>query len=146
MATKTRNLKALTMRPPKRGAKKRKAATSLAAAAVAKNSGQGFSVRELRERFGVGRKIFSRVVGFSERAIADWEANKPLSEAPLQRMREIARLQEALSGVMREDFVGTWLNAPNDAFDGLKPIEVIERGEIDRIWRMVYHLKSGVAI
>ena len=84
------------------------------------------------------------MVGFSERAIADWEANKPLSEAPLQRMREIARLQEALSGVMRQDFVGTWLNAPNDAFDGLKPIEVIERGEIDRIWRMIYQLESGV--
>ena len=102
------------------------------------------SVRELRERFGVSRKIFSRVVGFSERAIADWESEKPLSEACLQRIREMSRLQEALAGVMREDFVGTWLNTPNDAFDGLKPIEIIERGEVDRVWRMIYQLESGV--
>jgi hypothetical protein len=88
--------------------------------------------------------MFSRVVGFSERAIADWEAEKPLSEACRQRMREMARLQAGLAGVMREDFVGAWLNTPNDAFDGLKPLEIIERGEIDRLWRMIYQLESGV--
>ncbi len=30
-----------------------------------------------------------------------------------------------------------------DAFDGLKPLEVIEGGEIDRLWEMMYRLKSG---
>jgi hypothetical protein len=28
--------------------------------------------------------------------------------------------------------------------DGLKPLEVIERGEIDRLWNMIFHLESGV--
>lgn len=101
------------------------------------------SVRSLREKLGVNRRLFSRVSGFSERAIADWEADKPLSQASLQRMRELARLQRALSGVVKEVFVGQWLNTPNAAFDGLKPIEVIERGEVDRIWRMIYQLESG---
>ena len=32
---------------------------------------------------------------------------------------------------------------PNDAFNGLKPIEVIERGEVDKIWEMIYRLRSG---
>src|SRR3954470_12241893 len=73
---------------------------------------QLISVRNLREKLGVNRKLFSRVVGFSERAIADWEADKPLSDASLQRMREITRLQQALATVMREDFIGEWLNTP----------------------------------
>ena len=30
------------------------------------------------------------------------------------------------------------------AFAGLKPVEVIERGESDRLWEMVYYLRSGV--
>jgi DNA-binding transcriptional regulator YiaG len=143
MATKTRNTKTSKPRLPQGFAKKPKVVKKSPVAA-AKSAGQVVSVRVLRERFGVSRKIFSRVVGFSERAIADWESEKPLSEACLQRMREMARLQEALAGVMREDFVGTWLNAPNDAFDGLKPIEIIERGEVDRVWRMIYQLESGV--
>jgi DNA-binding transcriptional regulator YiaG len=143
MATNTRNTKTSKPRLPQRVTKKRKV-VSKSPVAAAKSTGQVVSVRVLRERFGVSRKIFSRVVGFSERAIADWESEKPLSEACLQRMREMARLQEALASVMREDFVGTWLNAPNEAFDGLKPIEVIERGEVDRVWRMIYQLESGV--
>jgi hypothetical protein len=58
-------------------------------------------------------------------------------------MREIARLRAALNTVMREEFIGAWLDTPNPAFQGLKPVEVIERGEIDRIWRMVYEVGSG---
>ena len=49
----------------------------------------------------------------------------------------------ALSRVMQDDFIGEWLQAPNPAFAGLKPLEVVERGEIDRIWRMIYELESG---
>jgi hypothetical protein len=40
--------------------------------------------------------------------------------------------------------MGEWFQQPNPAFDGLKPLEVVERGQIDRIWAMVYHLESGV--
>ena len=38
-----------------------------------------------------------------------------------------------------------WLDTPNDAFDGLKPLEIIERGEIDRLWNMIFYLESGRA-
>jgi DNA-binding transcriptional regulator YiaG len=141
MATKTRD------RNPEhraqKGRPKQRKTVVKAGRAAGKEPAQ-LSVREVRQRFGVSRKIFSRVIGFSERAIADWEAKKPLSEACLQRVREVSRLQRALAGVMQEDYVGTWLNLPNDAFDGLKPIECIERGEIDRLWRMIYQLESGV--
>jgi hypothetical protein len=34
--------------------------------------------------------------------------------------------------------------SPNEAFSGLKPIELIERGEIDRLWDTVYRLRSGM--
>jgi hypothetical protein len=40
-------------------------------------------------------------------------------------------------------FTSEWLTTPNEAFGDLKPIEVIERGEVDRIWRMIYYIESG---
>ena len=43
------------------------------------------------------------------------------------------------------DAIGPWLGQPNEAFAGLKPIEVIERGEVDRIWQMIFYLRSGIA-
>ena len=102
------------------------------------------SVRDIRSSLGVSRKIFSRLIGFSERSIADWEAGKSLAPGSQARMREIVRLHGALAKVMDPSFVGTWLETPNEAFDQLKPLEVIERGEMDRIWRMIFFLESGV--
>lgn len=102
------------------------------------------AVRQLREQFAVNRKVFSRLLGYSDRAIAKWESGEPLAGPSLQRVTEIQRLQEGLSRIMKSEFVGRWLQSPNDAFGGLKPLEVIERGQIDRLWRMIYEVESGL--
>jgi len=101
-------------------------------------------VGELRADLGVSRRLFARLTGYSERAIASWEAGRELSEASRQRMLETRRLEKALARAMKSSAVGRWLEEPNRAFRGLKPLEVIERGEVDRIWRMVFELESGV--
>jgi len=36
-----------------------------------------------------------------------------------------------------------WERSSRPAFDGSTPLQVVERGETDRIWRMVYELESG---
>jgi len=50
-----------------------------------------------------------------------------------------------LAEVIRKEAIAIWLETPNEAFGGLKPVEVVERGEIDRLWRMIYFLGSGTA-
>jgi hypothetical protein len=40
---------------------------------------------------------------------------------------------DALGDIMAGDTIGPWLQTPNDAFDGAKPLELIERGETDRL-------------
>ena len=46
--------------------------------------------------------------------------------------------------MLTAEVLGEWMITPNDAFDGLKPLEVMERGEVDRIWQMIFVLPSGV--
>ena len=103
------------------------------------------AVEAVRRKLGLTRKIFSRLTGYSERAIANWEAGGKPDEPGLRRIRETERFQSKLAEVVRPEEIPHWLDAPNDAFDGLKPLEVIERGEIDRLWNMIYYLESGVA-
>jgi hypothetical protein len=59
--------------------------------------------------------------------------------------RDIERLEERLAEVVEPEAIPQWLETPNPAFDGLKPLEVIERGEIDRLWDMIFYLEWGVA-
>ncbi len=62
----------------------------------------------------------------------------------MRTLTKVQRLREALARVMSQDFIGRWMETPNPAFGGMKPLEVWERGEEDRIWAMVYYLESGV--
>jgi transcriptional regulator with XRE-family HTH domain len=101
-------------------------------------------VSQIRRGLGLNRRDFSRLSGFSERAIAGWETGEQPSAPSRQRLMELGQFQRALSTIMDPEDVGPWLLRPNDAFRGLKPLEVIERGEIHEIWRMIFYLQSGV--
>ncbi len=62
-----------------------------------------------------------------------------------QRMTKLERLPQGLATVIEPEFIGEWLQASNESFDGLKPLDVIERGQIDRLWRMIHLLESGIS-
>ena len=61
----------------------------------------------------------------------------------LRRFKEIGDLKLCL--VLKPAFIPEWLSIPNEEFEGLKPLEVIERGEMDRLWDMIFYLESGIA-
>lgn len=87
----------------------------------------------------------SRLVGLSLRNISQLETSQKKPSPPVQKhLNEIRRLQDALAEVMAPDCIAEWLDTPNDAFGKFKPVEVIERGEIDQIWQMLFMLRSGV--
>ena len=44
----------------------------------------------------------------------------------------------------REEFIPQWLETPCEGLGGLKPVEVLERGEADRLWRVVLLIGSGM--
>lgn len=101
------------------------------------------ALQDLSEKFGLRQETLSRMTGFSLRAVAGW-ANGKAPSAPVRRaLTEMDRLLDSLSRLMKPKEVGRWLKEPNPAFDGSTPVQVIERGQIDRIWRMLYFVESG---
>lgn len=138
MSTKARKSRAARKAPEALGSRRAKASR-----AALRSPDKQPSVRDVRKKLGMTRKAFSRLTGYSERTIANWESGQPLGGTRLQRIAEIQRLQKALARVIRAEYIGEWLQRPNQGFAGLKPLEVIERGEADRIWRMIHELESG---
>jgi DNA-binding XRE family transcriptional regulator len=99
---------------------------------------------DLRAELGLPRKDFARLVGLSERTVASWEAGDELKESTNRHITEIARLLHHLKGAFESpQQLATWLKTPNTAFQGSQPLQVIERGELDRLWRMIYFMESG---
>ena len=105
------------------------------------------TVASIRLALGMPRSKFARLLGRSERAIIDWESGKAQPQGlSRQRIRELQRLTEALRGLFDVKTLGEWFDTPNSAFGGLKPIEVIERGETDRLWQMIFELRAGAHV
>jgi transcriptional regulator with XRE-family HTH domain len=104
----------------------------------------GDLLARLRQEMGLNRVDFARMVGLSERSVANWEAGTELKESSLRTIVEVGRLYAKLrQSFASPEQLATWLKTPNQAFGGSQPLQVIERGEIDRIWRMIYFLESG---
>ena len=104
---------------------------------------KGESKLELRDKLGMAREPFSRLVNVSPRAIADVELKQKKVDKLQRNYVEVQRICNSLSEVVTPEALGEWFVTPNDAFSGSKPIEVIERGEIDRLWEMYYRLSAG---
>lgn len=125
---------------------KRTAARSKEAAAVyhsAMKVAEPPALEKIAEKFGLRQETLSRMTGFSLRAVAGWSKGKPPS-APVKRaLVEMDRLLDSLARLMKPKDVGRWLKEPNPALDGSTPVQVIERGQTDRIWRLLYFLESG---
>ncbi len=98
----------------------------------------------LRSQLKLNRDIFARLLPLSTRSLAMIESGQSPSDAVRRKLTEVRRIVDALSEVIAAETIGEWITTPNDAFDGLKPLEVIEHGEVDRVWQMIFLLRSGV--
>lgn len=123
--------------------KSRRPAAKRGAHAALLGSHGPVAVKMFRNELGLNRRQFARLTAASERAVADWENDQPISSVNQKSLRESERLCRALMKIMKPDRVGEWLDTANDAFSGLKPLDLVERGEMDRLWRMIFEIESG---
>lgn len=117
----------------------------LAGQLVAEVADTSADVNALCEMYHLKREELGRLTGFSLRALAEWASGKLPSQPAKRRLQEVKRLLDALAEIVKPESIPKWLHQRNPAFDNLTPLQVIEFGEIDRLWAMVYDLGSSQA-
>jgi DNA-binding transcriptional regulator YiaG len=100
----------------------------------------------IRKRLGLTQDLFARLIGVTQRSIAGWEKGGPMNEISSRRVKEMGRLADELRRSMKAEYIPTWLQTPNESLGGLSPMEAMQRGEHDRLWRTVFLLGSGIPI
>jgi hypothetical protein len=110
---------------------------------VANVEGNRADVKELCEIYQLKREELGRLTGFSLRALAEWAGGRLPSQPARRRLQEVRRLLDALAQIVKPGYIPKWLHQPNSAFDRLTPLQVIEIGQMDRLWAMVHDLESG---
>lgn len=100
-------------------------------------------LKQYRTTFRLPQPDVVRLTGFSPRSVAKWSQGELPSPKQEKALVEMDRLLDGLARVIKPVEVGRWLKSPNPAFDGSTPLQLVERGEMDRIWRMLFDLESG---
>ena len=102
-------------------------------------------VRWLSRTYKLSNEAVSRITGASPRTVSYWNAGTPPQRSSVRKIEEVTRLFDALSDIIKGSVIGEWLQRPNKQFDGSTPLQVVERGETDRLWRMIWQLREGNA-
>ena len=102
-----------------------------------------FDVGSFCQKYGIKRDQISRMTSYAPRTVASWAAGTPIKGAAVQKITELKRLTTALEQLVEPEAIGPWLQTPNPSFEGSTPAQLVERGESDRLWRMIHLLESG---
>lgn len=106
----------------------------------------GEAIQELQTRYGFTQPEIGLISGYAPRSIANWLKGSKPTPAARQKFVELRRLFTALEELVEDPAeVKNWMSEPNRAFEGSTPRQVIERGEGDRLWRMIHFIESGQA-
>jgi transcriptional regulator with XRE-family HTH domain len=101
------------------------------------------TVRKLAKQSGLTLDLLARMLRISRRAVAAWLGGQEPSRSNKVRLIEFGRMYQALSELVEPSAIGPWLEKSNLSLEGSTPLQVIERGESDRIWRIVWQLREG---
>lgn len=101
-------------------------------------------IGRFQKDFGLSQPVVVRLSGYSPRSVASWSKGVKATAPARRKFTELVRLFDVLADLMEDPRqVSEWMQEPNPAFDGSTPLQVIERGETDRLWKMIYALESG---
>lgn len=102
--------------------------------------------KDLRQQYALSQHLLARLLGVSVRTISTLESGTAPTGQVRRNLTQVSRLCAALAEAMLPRFVGEWLDQPNEMLGGLKPVEAIERGQIDRVWQVAEGLRSGAGL
>ena len=100
-------------------------------------------LRDLRRRYSSSQALLARLLDVSLRTLSGAESAAAVRARMRRSVTQTLRLCDALAGAMQPGFVGQWLGQPNEMLGNLKPVEAIERGQIDLVWQIAEGLRSG---
>jgi DNA-binding transcriptional regulator YiaG len=102
---------------------------------------RGQRIRRLRENFGLTQTELAHAVGVSLRTIQYWESSGEPSRA--RDVRDLEELWSVLKDSIKGADIPIWLRSANQAFNGLRPIDLLKDGKARDIVVEFRRMQSG---
>jgi DNA-binding XRE family transcriptional regulator len=100
-------------------------------------------VKQLREKLGLTLDEFASLLGSSARSVSGWENGQPMSQLAERMFREVRALIDRLSALADPAQLPAWLRQPNPTFGGFSPLQLIQSGQMYKLWELIFRIESG---
>jgi hypothetical protein len=97
----------------------------------------------LAKEAGMNFDMLAKALRVSRRSISGWISGREPERINRVRINEFGRLVAQLHTIIKPETLSTWWNQPVANFGGSTPLQVLERGETDRLWRMIWEIREG---
>jgi hypothetical protein len=97
----------------------------------------------LAKEAGMNYDMLAKALSVSRRSISGWLSGQEPERINRVRINEFGRLVTELRTIIQPEKLKSWWNQPASNFGGSTPLQVLERGEADRLWRMIWEIREG---
>jgi hypothetical protein len=97
----------------------------------------------LAKEAGMNYDMLAKALSVSRRSISGWLSGQEPERINRVRINEFGRLVAELRSIIKPENLKTWWYQPVESFGGSTPLQVLERGETDRLWRMIWEIREG---
>lgn len=112
--------------------------------ATASQIGSTYTDRVRRVRRGLSTQEVADVVAVQPRQVQHWASgNHRPQGAARDRLLELDYIIELLGEVYDDEGVEIWLHGKNRSLDGVRPIDLLIKGEFESVLAAVERLTSG---
>jgi DNA-binding NarL/FixJ family response regulator len=113
------------------------------ATAVSSHPTRRLSLANMVRLLQVSQESLSRILNVSARTAHRWmKGTRPRPKPELKRLHELVSL--LIEVLPNEDAIRSYLNHPNPSLDGQTPMNLLVRGEFDRVAADIQALREGV--
>ena len=94
------------------------------------------SARRIRDALGISRERMARVLDISTRTVERWEerAELPANRAGRQHLAELQHIVDLGLVVYGPEGFHKFLTLPMPIFGGRTPLQILEQGDLDRVY------------
>jgi len=91
--------------------------------------------RDLRDILRLSRERLARLIGVSAKTVERWEARptRPARDETRARMAHLREIAELGASVYTREGLADFLDVPLAEFGGLTALQLMERGEADKV-------------
>lgn len=96
--------------------------------------------------YGFTQADIASAIGVSDRAVRDWEREKPLRRGNEEKLHAIRQIVLLLDDSLSRRGVGQWFRAHSRLLDGRRPLDVLAEGRYEEVRQAAASFADGAYV